>query len=329
MKGASFLGSTLLAATFAFACSTESASFGDPAKTEGGSQYRLDYQQWRVERVDQLMAPDGWLSLAGLHWLQPGNNLFVTGAENDIVLSPLASLQDQPETLGNFVLDDSSASARRILAELEPGSAMTVVEIGDGEVGAADKTRRTVRLATQREGTPTILGLGSLTFVALERGGEMAIRVRDLEATSRGSRIEIPAFELDPGWRLQARFERADEKRSLPIPNVTGRTYEQASIGTVVFEVEGREHRLDAIGDSVEEPLLLVVGDQTNGSETYGGGRYIYVTVGEDDAIDLDLNRLYNPPCVFTPYATCPLPPPQNRLALRIEAGEQTYQKPG
>lgn len=277
-------------------------------------EYREAHEEWRQNRIAALQRPEGWLTLIGLHWLRAGSSSFGSGVDNDLVIPELQSLADRPSTLGDLVLEGS-----RVTLEPSPGSQITTAAAPETVV--ADR----LLLASDHQGGPTELRAGSLSFQILERGGELGVRFRDLESPRPAELGAIPAFALDPKWRFAARFEKAPDHRMVPIPNILGRTYDQPSVGSVVFEHAGETYRLDVIGDDPAESLLLVVGDPTNRVTTYGGGRYLAVEVGADGAVDLDFNRLYNPPCVFTEFATCPLPPPQNRLPFAIEAGEQAY----
>jgi hypothetical protein len=131
---------------------------------------------------------------------------------------------------------------------------------------------------------------------------------------------------MSEAWRIPARFERYQPKKSIPIPNVLGGVTKEPSSGAVVFTVAGRQYRLDAVDEEGEEDLFLIFADRTNGKETYGAGRFLYAPrPGADDRTVVDFNKAYNPPCAFTPFATCPLPPPQNRLPIAIEAGEKRF----
>ncbi len=126
-------------------------------------------------------------------------------------------------------------------------------------------------------------------------------------------------------WRLEARFVPHDPPRKVEIPTVLGTTSEQVSPGEVVFEAAGETYRLEALEGGDDGELFLIFGDRTNGEETYGGGRFLYTEAPGDGRVVVDFNKAYSPPCVFSPYATCPLPPPQNRLPIPVRAGEKTY----
>ena len=170
-----------------------------------------------------------------------------------------------------------------------------------------------------------MLELGSLRLCVIERGGRMAVRTWDLASRARQDFEEIDHWPVDATWRFEGQFEPTPG-RNIRVPDVLGTDDEQESPGEVLFEVGGVTHRLQALkgGDSGE--LWLVFADATNRHETYGGGRFLYTRVPDADGkVIIDFNRAYNPPCVFSPYATCPLPWPANRLAFRVEAGEQLF----
>jgi uncharacterized protein (DUF1684 family) len=180
-------------------------------------------------------------------------------------------------------------------------------------------------LAADTTGEPTILDLGDLQFFVIERGGRFGLRIRDRNHPARFDFPGIDRFPVDPAWRLTARLETFEPPRTIKIPNVLGQLTPRESPGAAVFEVAGVTYRLDALAGP-EGKLYLIFADQTSGRESYGGGRFLYSEpVAEDGTVVLDFNKAYNPPCAFTDYATCPLPPRQNKLAVRIEAGEKTF----
>ncbi|MEO7974585.1 MAG: DUF1684 domain-containing protein, partial [Thermoanaerobaculia bacterium] len=172
---------------------------------------------------------------------------------------------------------------------------------------------------------PTLVEYGTLSFFAIRRGDRIGIRVKDSAAATLKAFHGLEYFALDGKWRIEGRFEAAAEVKEIPIPNALGFDEPIRSPGHVAFSIDGKEHRLLALDDTGDGRLFLVFGDKTNGRETYGGGRFLYTDPPKDGAVMLDFNRAYNPPCVFTPYATCPLPPRENRLPLRIEAGEKSF----
>ena len=182
-------------------------------------------------------------------------------------------------------------------------------------------------MAADKSGDPTVLDLGDLQFYVIERSGRYGLRVRDRQHPARFGFTGIETFPIDRKWRITGHLETYDPPRTLPVPNVLGQVNHQESAGTAVFEVEGAEYRIEALAGS-DGTLYLIFADRTSGRETYGGGRFLYSEpVADDGTVVLDFNKAYNPPCAFTDYATCPLPPRQNKLTVRIDAGEKKYGK--
>jgi uncharacterized protein (DUF1684 family) len=259
---------------------------------------------WWAQRDERLRDPDGWLTLVGLHWLAPGENRFGADMSNDIVLSG----RDVPARAGSLWLENGEVRLQ-----------------SDGEAEP-----RPEPLASDVTGEPTVIEIGSLHMYVIQRGPRWALRVRDHASPTIAAFRGMDHFPLDPSWRVDARLRPAAAGERLEIVDVTGDIGSEETPGTVEFERDGRTWSLAALpGDADERRLWLVFGDATNGRETYGGGRFLYSeAVGDDGKVVLDFNLAYNPPCVFSEFATCPLPPPQNRLNLRIEAGERNYRPP-
>lgn len=261
---------------------------------------------WRERRAERLRQPDGWLSLAGLHWLKEGANTLGAADDNDLVLPA------GPAHAGRIVLEEG---VLRVEAGPDPGLTHTGEPV------------TTLALATDgAEEGPTVLELDRLSFYVIDRGGHLALRVRDPENPALVHFQGLEYFPLDPSWRFDARFEPYEPLKTIRVADITGLVSEEAVWGAVVFERDGRTHRLDALAEPGDEQLFIIFGDRTNGLETYGAGRYLYTDAPDAEMrLEIDFNKSYSPPCIFTPFATCPLPPPQNRLPLRVEAGEKTY----
>jgi uncharacterized protein (DUF1684 family) len=275
------------------------AAAGDPV---------AEVEAWKQERDQRLRRPDGWLTLVGLWWLADGDNAVGSAADATVRL-PAGKA---PERVGTIRVRDGAAAFLRA-----PGVEVTL----DGAAPAAVQP-----LADDAaESGPTVLRHGSLSFYLIERGGALAVRVKDGESEALRSFRGLEYFPYAAAWRLEGRFEAAPEGSALEVPNSVGRTEKIRQPGWVIFEAEGATHRLIALDDTGDGRLFLVFGDRTNGRETYGGGRFLYTDPPVDGKIVVDFNRAYSPPCVFTPYATCPLPPPENKLRFRIEAGEKNY----
>ena len=287
----------------ALACAGEPPA---PPAAPPDPAYLAGVESWRAERYERLRRPDGWLSLVGLQWLGEGPSTLGADPASDVALPPGSAAAH---------LGVLRRSGDRVRFEAAPGAEVTL----EGERVTA------VEMAADLDGAPTVLEHGSLAFHVIRRGDRLGIRVKDLESALRREFRGIDHYPVDPAWRLAARFEPYAEVKMLPVPNITGDVLDQPVPGRVVFVVNGAEHALEPIGQAGGE-LFLVFGDATNGGETYGGGRFLDVAPpAADGSVVVDFNKAYNPPCVFTPYATCPLPPRSNRLVPAVRAGEKGF----
>jgi uncharacterized protein (DUF1684 family) len=251
--------------------------------------FQSEIAEWRRAREERLKAEVGWLSVAGLFWLHDGANRFGKDPANDIVLP------DGPAQAGVF--------------ELRNGK-VTVTVDGKSRPIAADAA--------------DAAKVGRLSLFVIKRGDRYGIRLKDPDSEYRRNYHGIQHFPAAEKWRITARW--VAEPRKIPILNIIGITEDSECPGYAVFQVNGKEHRLAPI---IEEPgakeLFYIFRDLTTGKETYPAGRFFYSDMPKDGKVVLDFNKAYNPPCAFTPYATCPLPPKENHLHLRIDAGEKTY----
>lgn len=266
--------------------------------------------RWRANRIGRLTGPDGWLSVVGLAWLEEGENPVGSDAACRVVLPG----GRPPGLIGTIRVDRGAA-----VASFDPESGVT----------HQGRLVTTLELKDDSTGEATTLRLGSLSFHVIRRGDELAVRIKDEASPARTAFTGIDYYPVVAGWRFAARFEPYDPSRSVVVPTVIGSEETYATPGAVAFRHEGVAHRLDAFLEDGETDLFFVFGDLTNGSETYGGGRFLYTRPPrKDGTVVVDFNKAYNPPCVFTPFATCALPLPQNRLPIRVEAGEMLYRGP-
>ena len=269
--------------------------------------YTKAMEKWRAERLEEINGEDGWTTLVGLFWLNEGQNKFGSDPSNEIVL-PRSSA---PKVAGSMRLDNGV-----VTLEAKPDAGIT----SDGNAAS------TLVLRSDDDGKPTVLKLGSLKLFVIKRGEKLGLRVKDKRNPARSHFAGLDYFPVDLKWRLDARFEPYDPPKIIPIVNVLGMVDNMTSPGALVFEVNGKTHRLDPVLEKGSKQLFIIFGDKTTGKETYGAGRYLYADpAGDDGKVVLDFNKAYNPPCAFTQFATCPLPPRQNRLAIRVEAGEKKY----
>jgi uncharacterized protein (DUF1684 family) len=274
---------------------------------DADSAYRAEIEDWRRQRVERLTAPTGWLSLVGLDWLSEGRNTLGSAADNSIVLA------QWPPHLGTVTLDHGKATI--VLAD---GAAATI----DGK----RQTQAALRDDADPQQDPTVVEAGTVRFFVIKRGDRYGLRVKDSEAATRKGFVGLDYFDIDPSWRVTAKWEAYDPPREIEEPNVLGQVDKVIVPGAAVFERGGKTFRVEPV---IETPgdteLFLVFADRTSGKETYGAARFVYTEPPKDGKVVLDFNKAYNPPCAFTPFATCPLPTQQNRLDTRVTAGEKKY----
>lgn len=273
--------------------------------------YVKEIQEWHKKRIASLTRQDGWLSLTGLYWLKNGENKFGSDTSNDIVF-PTGKA---PDYIGFFTLknDQVSINIKSDISVLYQGQPI-----------------QSLKLKSDAEGEPSVLSLGSLKWFIIKRGDQFAVRLRDSENSTLKNFKGIETFPVDTTWCVKAKFEPYDIPKEIPIPTVLGTTTIEKCPGTLVFSIHDQIYRLDPLADDLNQPLFLIFADQTNGDKTYGGGRFLIVDKPDKNGLTLiDFNKAYNPPCAFTKYATCPLPPSQNRLPIYITAGEKKYEGSG
>ena len=288
--------------------STANATPLDPAA------WRAEVDAWFEDRFTKLRAPDGWLSLVGLFWLEEGENSFGSDAANDVVFPANA-----PPRLGVLEVAKSPDGATAVRVRAEPGAGVT----HDG-VAVTD-----MDLATDLAGEPALLEAGPLLFHVIDRGGRIGIRLKDRTSPLMAEFKGIDRFPLDPKFRVEARFEPYDPPKEVMVPNIIGPPLPDIVPGRLVFELRGEKRSVEPTLTS-DGRYFIVFGDTTNGKQTYGGGRFLYAAgANEAGTTIVDFNLAYNPPCVFTPFATCPLPTAENKLGVAIPAGEMAYHGPG
>jgi uncharacterized protein (DUF1684 family) len=264
----------------------------------------LEWRQWRHTR---LTAETGWLTLIGLHWLQPGDN----------------ALGSAPGS--KLPLPADKAPAKVAVLRLEGGKVTLVPEPGSGLKVGDHEVTAPLPLATDADEEPTLVELGTINFYVIARGDRLGLRIRDREAKLRREFPGLDYFPFDPSFRVEAKFAPNPPGTTVPVADVLGMTQQMPSPGKVTLTMKGQTFTLTALDDTGDGRLYLIVGDATNGYDTYGAGRFLYADVPKDGVTVVDFNRAYNPPCAFTPWSTCQLPPKENKLPLRIEAGEKKF----
>lgn len=266
--------------------------------------YERSIKQWQQKRVEELKAEDGWLNLAGLYWLEEGGNTLGSNDKNTVL----------------FPLDHCDAFVGTVI--LNRGL-VTFIAAKNALVQNESATVTTSQLFPYRE-KAIVLTHKSLRWFVIQRGTKYAIRLRDLENPILKEFKGIETFPVDEKWKIKAQFIPT-VGRKIKILDVTGRVFEEDSPGKLVFTMNGKAYSLETTG--TKEHLFIVFGDASNSRDTYGGGRFLEVDApSEDGSIYVDFNKAYNPPCAFTPYATCPLPTKENKLTLVIMAGEQFHE---
>ncbi|MGB8339585.1 MAG: DUF1684 domain-containing protein [Burkholderiales bacterium] len=282
-----------------------------PATTQAPAAYVSEIQRWRAERLQNLTKDDGWLTVAGLYWLKPGANNAGSGPNNTIIFPRGKS----PDIVGTF--------------ELQSGKVSFTPRPNSGVTFGGKPLLQTITLKSDVESPdkPTVLDLNSLRFYIIKRGELMGVRIKDFTSAARTAFKGLNYFELSPAWRVEAKLEPHNPPKKISIVNVLGMTAQEPSPGALVFSVNGKTYRLDAVGERGADTLDIMFADDTNGRDTYGAGRYLDAekVPGKPDTYLLDFNKSYSPPCSFTRFATCPLPPPQNRLKISVTAGEKNY----
>ncbi len=287
----------------------------DPAALASQRAYEKEIADWRAERVQRLEKPDGWLSLVGMHWIEPGSTrvgsnpkfttrLAVGPSEIGILtLTKDGTLTLRPERNPDITIDGQPAS----------GPVRLVTDVDAGDAG------------------PTVVGFnkGDASFIAIKRGGKIALRVRDALAPTRTGFTGIDSFPVDPSFRVVAKFTPHPAGQKIDIVNILSQVEPMDNPGTVTFEKDGKSYTLEAV-DEGDHQLFLIYADRTSGHDSYSAARFLYADYpGADGTTVVDFNKGYNPPCAFTPFSTCPMPPASNRLDLAVTAGEKKPRKPG
>jgi uncharacterized protein (DUF1684 family) len=271
-----------------------------PAADSPDPAYVQSFEKWKAEETADLKA--NWLSLAGLFWLKPGVNTFGSDASNAIVFPK------GPAHAGEFDLN---------------GKDVTVKLLPEARATIAGKAVTTAKLDPDTTDHVTRIEMGALQFYAIVRGDRVGIRLRDTDSESSRNFKGMMFFPLDLNYRVTATWLPSNGKVTVAVPNVLGDVSANPSPGVAVFKLNGQEMKLTAIGGDAKTGLFIVFSDPTAKNDTYPGGRFLDTPPVVNGTVVLDFNRAYNPPCAVTPYATCPLAPKENRLAIAIPAGEK------
>lgn len=262
---------------------------------------------WREQRRARLLEPDGWASLIGLHWIELPAHYVGSSATSGIRLAK------GPERMG--------------LLQQQGGRVYLTPEEDAGLVVGEEPVTERFELLPETSDTPTVVGFdeGRGQLVLIERGGRKALRIRHAEAETLTGLGKLDYWPADPSWKITARFVAHPPGSTIEVMDLLGLQQAQPNPGLVEFERNGASFTLEAL-EGEDGGLFLIFADRTSGHESYSAGRYLYTDApAADGTVDLDFNRSYNPPCVFNDFATCPLPPTDNRLDLPVTAGEKRY----
>lgn len=269
--------------------------------------YMNNIAEWQQMRLANLTRTDGWLTLTGLFWLEEGENNFGSAVDNDLVFPG----DDLPPFMGKFILDGQSVTIEvqtgvMVLHEQKPVTQMT--------------------LLSDAQGKPTVLTYGNHSWHIIKRGERYGVRLRNSEAEALKSFKGIETYPINLQWRIPAKLIPYQPPKKIDVPNVLGTVSAEECPGALQFEIDGKLYQLDVIAESDAKQYFIIFADDTNGEETYAAGRFLYADRADKQGKTyIDFNKAYNPPCAFSNFATCPLPPLQNRLPVKITAGEKNY----
>lgn len=278
------------------------------------SAWQTELVSWRAKRAANLQAPEGWLSLIGLDWLQGGDNSFGSDAGNRIQIAT--------KTQAHIGVVRLEKGALRLLP---PAGGFPKGLLVDGHPAQEQA------LVSDDADQPSKLTIGSITIIVIHRDDRFALRIKDPQAPTRVGFHGLRWYPPNAAYRVRARWIPYNPPKVLDIPTVLGTTTHLPAPGAAEFAIDGQTVRLEPVlEDPKSTELFFIMRDATSKTTTYGAGRFLYTNlpdhgVTQPGEVWLDFNRLVNPPCAFTAYATCPLPPPQNRLTIAIPAGEQRY----
>jgi uncharacterized protein (DUF1684 family) len=270
------------------------------------TDYVKAIEKWRSDEESSLKKETGWLTVAGLFWLKEGINTVGVGPKFDVRLT------------------DNFKGSKFGEIDFENGVAALKVESDADAQSDGKGITTTIQLVSDEKGKPTEIRTGSQTFYLIRREDRFGIRLKDSNSKARLGFKGQHWFPIDESYKVAARFEALPEPKELMIPNVLGGTFKMKSPGTLKFTLKGKECSLQPV-DEGDGTLFIIFRDGSNESETYAAGRFLYADKPVNGEAVLDFNKAKNPPCAFTPFATCPLPPAGNNLDVEIKAGEKRY----
>lgn len=270
------------------------------------SNYHLNLTNWRKEYERKLAAPDGWLSISGLYWLKEGKNWLGSDPKCEVVLPPGSA----PAKSGIFHFD---------------GTLIHLEILGDIPVTLNEKPFTSGKIELREFGSSDWFTINQIKFAVIQRGIRFGVRVYDPNNPSRRQFVSLHWFPIDESYRVIADWIPLDPPKQLTITNVLGDTSSEPCVGYAEFTVDRQLCRLYPIVSEDDGRLWFMFKDASNGQFTYPGGRFLWADPPTSGQVVLDFNKAYNPPCAYTDFATCPLPPEENRLSVQILAGEMRF----
>jgi len=267
-----------------------------------GPEYQKEMEQWKKKRLQAIIGEGGWGTLVGLEWLKDGENTMGSDSTNTIIFP-----WEAPADLGSF---------------FKQGDEIIFKAYPDVDVMVADSA---VDMVSVTEESNPVFQWETFQWYIIKRGNKYGVRIKNSQSEIVKNFKGLHYFPLDPKWRVKARFEKHDPPKTMKIQNVLGMIDDYPNPGKLTFKIDGDEYTLEALDEGTDE-YFIIFSDETSDKETYGSGRYMYIPKEPVDGyLTLDFNKAYNPPCAFTPYATCPLPPVENQLPIAVTAGELMY----
>ena len=266
--------------------------------------YIGETEKWRAEHQKEQITEDGWFTVAGLFWLKEGLNSVGRGEKYDVSLTE----NFKGDKFGEIDLTNGKATLR-----VEPG---IVATMGGSPVS-------TIELVSDEKGKPTKIDVGSQTLYVIMREGKYGVRLKDKDSPERKHFTGLKWYPIEPSIKVTATLAAYDKPRDIMVPNILGGSFKYQSPGILTFKLKGKAYSLTPVIE--EDHLFIIFKDLTSKTASYGAGRFLYADMPKNGKVILDFNRAENPPCAYTKFATCPLPPLQNRLAIAIKAGEKRY----
>ncbi len=298
MKKQITYGLLILTTIIFYSCSSD-------LNEKGSAKYISEIQEWHSKRIENLKKENGWLNLTGLYWLKQGENKFGAGKTNEIVFPEGKA----PSFIGSLFLKDS----------------IVTVKVNEGvEVISNGERVSSLELKNDTQRGVTVLELGSLRWFIIKRGEKYGVRLRDLDSELLKTFQGVETYPINSDWKFEAKLETYNPPKKVEVPNVLDMVDTAVVSAALTFEKDGVVYKLDPLDEGKQ--YFIIFADETSGNETYGAGRFLSVDKADSTGkIYIDFNKAYNPPCAFTKYATCPLPPKQNHLKLKITAGEKAF----